>query len=136
VPAKAIGPFSTSLEVPPINFLSRNALKHAGTWRIRGRSCHAFSGCKQAMAGSWFWFDPASGDLTRIMSIDPTNDFQIPLLGAYYLADFPRVTKLRASNLQAIYQGCADAVPPAAPDLPIATLSEILAAMASPLLEA
>src|SRR5262249_52993029 len=132
LPAKAIGPFATEATVPPPDFLSRNGLKHVGTWQIRGRSCDVFSGGRHADGGTWCWFDAKSGALARIMNIQPANDFQIPIIGAYYLVDLPAPTRPSASNLQDVHKLCVQAVPLAAPSLPIITLPEILAAMASP----
>jgi hypothetical protein len=132
LPAKAIGPFDTAAVVPATDFLSVNGLTHAGTWQICGRACDAFSGRRQAPAGTWCWCDTQTGDLARIMSIDPGNDFRVPILGAYFLVDLPAITKPAASNLREVRQCCAQAAPPSAPAPPILTLSELLAAMASP----
>jgi hypothetical protein len=131
LPAQAIGPFTTTLAVPPPDFLSQTGLKHAGSWEIYGRACDAFAGRSHATAGTWYWFDAGSGDLARIMNIDPANDFQVPILGAYYLVDIPQLRTLSTSNLADVYRLCAQASPPAAPPWSIVTLPEILAAMAA-----
>jgi hypothetical protein len=136
-PAQAIGPFTTTLAVPPPDFLSQAGLKHRATWEIYGRACDAFAGRSHAKAGTWYWFDAASKDLARIMNIDPANDFQVPILGAYYQVDIPHLSTLATSNLADVYRLCAQAsspgapAPPAAPPWSIATLPEILAAMAA-----
>ena len=132
LPAKAIGPFETEVMVPATDFLSGNGLTHAGTWEICGRACDAFSGRWKAPAGTWCWCDAETGDPARIMNIDPTNDFRIPILGAYYLVDLPAITRASASNLREVRKRCTQAAPAAVPSLLIVILSDLLAAMASP----
>jgi hypothetical protein len=129
-PAQAIGPFTTTLVVPPPDFLSQAGLTHRGTWELYGRACDAFAGRSRVKtAGTWYWFDAASKDLARIMNIDPANDFQVPILGAYYLVDIPHVSTLSTSNLADIYRLCPQD-PPAPRAGLIVTMPEILAAMA------
>jgi hypothetical protein len=135
LPAQAIGPFTTTLAVPPQDFLSQAGLTHRGTWELYGRACDAFAGRGHAKAGTWYWFDAASKelartDLARIMNIDPANDFQVPILGAYYLVDIPHLSTPSTSNLADVYRLCTQDAPPARSAL-IVTLPEILAAMAS-----
>jgi hypothetical protein len=130
-PARAIGPFTTTLAVPPPDFLAQAGLTHRGTWELYGRACDAFAGRSHVKtAGTWYWFDAASKDLVRIMNIDPANDFQVPILGAYYLVDIPHLSTLSTSNLADIYRLCPQDPPPARAGL-IVTLPEILAAMAA-----
>src|SRR5262249_46805036 len=130
LPAKAFGPFATAAIVPPPDLLRVNNLGHVGSWALLGRPCDAFSGRRNARAGTWYWFD-ATGALSRIMNYDPSNDFQIAIFGAYYLVDFPTFRQVASSNLTDVHRPCSRAAISQAPS-PMLTLCDILTAMASP----
>ena len=130
-PTNAFGPFATAAIVPPPDLLRLSNFTHAGNWAVLGRSCDAFSGRRKAAAGTWYWFD-ASGNLSRIMNFDPSNDFQIAIFGAYYLVDFPTFRQVASSNLSDIHRLCSGTGGLAQAPSPMLTLCDILLAMASP----
>src|SRR5262249_41863366 len=117
--------------VPAQDFLERN-LTHAGTWDVLGRPCDAFSGRKTAQAGTWYWFDSKSANLARIMNVDPRNDFQVAVLGAYYFVDVPSLRTLASSTVSDAYKVCLRATKVPRPASPMVTLTDILDAMAAP----
>src|ERR1700738_1001802 len=91
LPVKAYGPFATPATVPAQEFLASNHFSHAGTWNVLGRSRDAFSAAlNDKQAATWYWFDSGADRLARIMNIRTENDFQVAVLGAYYLVDFGR----------------------------------------------
>jgi hypothetical protein len=132
LPTKAFGPFTTAAAVPVQDFLASNDFSHAGTWNVLGRLRDAFSARRDAKVGTWYWFDSGTDNPARIMNIDGGNDFQIAVLGAYYLADLPTFRGLSSSTLADVYKLCSTATSLPTPPSPMLTLSDILNAMAAP----
>jgi hypothetical protein len=52
-PASSFGPFATRVSVPARDFLASNNFSHAGSWKVLGRSCDAFSACRSVKAGRY-----------------------------------------------------------------------------------
>jgi hypothetical protein len=129
-PANSFGPFATRVSVPPRDFLAGNSFSHAGSWSVLGRSCEAFSARRSIKPATWFWFE--SENLTRIMNVDTPNDFQIPILGAYYFVDLPTIEHPTSSPLRDVYKQCATATSGGPPPCAMVTQSDILLAMSTP----
>jgi hypothetical protein len=133
LPSKAYGPFATSAAVPAQDFLARNHFSHAGTWNVLGRPRDAFSAAlNDTQPATWYWFDSGSDRLARIMNITTENDFQVAVLGAYYLVDFPSFRRLPSSNLGQVHEFCSRSAMPAPANSPMLTLPDILSAMGAP----
>lgn len=111
VPDAAFGPIPVKTKVPNVNGLAQFGFNHAGTWQVLGRARDAFSGRKAASPGTWFWFDSGSNRIGRIMNVAQSNDIGIPVLGSFYIIDFPRFSVEESSNIQAIFAKCANAQP-------------------------
>lgn len=130
-PASSFGPFATRVSVPARDFLAANNFSHAGSWNVLGRSCDAFSARRSVKAaGTWFWFE--SENLTRIMNVDTPNDFEIPILGAYYFVDLPTIEPPTSAPLRDLYKQCATATSGGPPPSAMVTQSDILLAMSTP----
>lgn len=133
----ALGPFTTLAKVPAATFLGDQGFAYTGTWNIVNQSCDGYAGggsSKNMQAATWFSFFSGTGSLSRIMNVDNTNDFQIPILGAYYLVNFPTFEvnvqhALPSSTATALMQkhGLDQAGPS-----PMMTLQDIQTAMANP----
>lgn len=129
LPSAAFGPYAMSAEVPPCNLLAENGFSHVGSWRIHGETCTAFSAHREAPAGTWYCFDEQSNQISRIMNVDSVNDFAVPILGAYYLVDFPAVQVAASSNLRQVLALCPSGAIQPGPS-PMRTLNDIEQAMA------
>ena len=129
LPSATFGPYATSAAVPQFNLLAENGFSNVGTWKIHGEPCTVFSARRAAAAGTWYCFDEQSDQISRIMNVDSVNDFAVPILGAYYLVDFPTVQALSSSNLPQVLALC-----PSGPSQPgpsaMLTLNDIEQAMA------
>jgi hypothetical protein len=132
LPICAFGPFATAAAVPAQDFLASNQFAHAGTWNVLAQLRDAFSASKNAKAGTWYWFNSGTHKLARIMNVDGGNNFQIAVLGAYYLVDLRRFRRLSSSPLAGLYRLCSTARSVMTPPSPMLTLSDILSAMAAP----
>ena len=133
LPVEAYGPFTTPAAVPAQDFLASNHFSHAGTWNVLGRPRDAFSGAiNDTQAATWYWFNSGVDRLARIMNIRTENDFQVAVLGAYYLVDFPSFRHLSSSTLGRVHQFCSRSVKPASVNSRMLTLPDILTAMGAP----
>ena len=132
IPTAAFGPFSSIAGVPATDFLATNQFTHAGSWMIHGAMHNSFSGRDTANAGTWYFFNSASGGLGRVMNVENTNDFKIAVLGAYYLAEVSSFATTSSSNLQSLYAGCPQAVVATAGPSAMLTQADLLGAMAAP----
>jgi hypothetical protein len=133
LPLKAYGPFVTPAAVPTPDFLARNHFSHAGTWSVLGRTRAAFSAAlNDRQAATWYWFDSGADRLARIMNIRLDNDFQVAVLGAYYLVDFPSFRRLSSSNLGRVHEFCSRSATHATAGSRMLTLPDILTAMGAP----
>lgn len=130
LPTASFGPFTAGSTVPPPDFLTINHFSHAGGWNVLGKPREAFSGRKAAKSGTWYWFDRGSGNIARIMNVENSNDFKVPVLGAYYLVDVPTFSGRALSNLKDVYEACRQAAKQVATPSPMLTLSDLLRAMA------
>ncbi|MCX4151459.1 MULTISPECIES: hypothetical protein [Paraburkholderia] len=128
-PHGAMGPYRTVAVVPTGNFLAQGGFSHAGDWAVVGRPRSAFSSKKTAEAGTWVWTDADSIRLARIMNVEQINDFSIPILGSYYLADFAQYSDNAALNLRITYDACKAANRGANPSADIVTLGGLLEAI-------
>ena len=131
LPICAFGPFATTAAVPAQDFLASNQFTHAGSWNVLGRLRDAFSANRKGKSGTWYWFDSGTDKLARIMNVDGGNNFQIAVLGAYYLVDLQRFRRHSSSLLADVYGLCLTARSVMMPPSPMLTLSDILNAMAS-----
>ena len=133
LPVKAYGPFATPAAVPAQEFLASNHFSHAGTWNVLGRSRDAFSAAlNDKQAATWYWFDSGADRLARIMNIRTENDFQVAVLGAYYLVDFPSFRRLPSSTLGRLHEFCSRSATRATAGNGMLTLQDILTAMGAP----
>lgn len=128
LPTAAFGPYECAATVPLPNFLADYGFSNVGRWEIHGEPAIAFSARREAQAGTWVWFDAQDKQPSRMMNVDSVNDFQIPILGAYYLADFPKWTSMPATNLQQVLAACPQGTSQPGPSLML-TLSDIEKAM-------
>jgi hypothetical protein len=131
LPICAFGPFATAATVPAQDFLASNHFTHVGTWNVLGVLREAFSARRKEEAGTWFWFNSGTHKLARIMNVDGGNNFQIPVLGAYYLVDLRYFRRISSSQLADVYRICSTAKGIMRPPSPMLTLSDILSAMAA-----
>jgi hypothetical protein len=91
---KAFGPYPTTVQVPTTTFLHDKGFSYIGTWKVVNRRCHGYCAAgPQNTPGTWFSFLRKSNKLSRIMNVNNTNDFNIPVLGAYYLVNFLTIKK-------------------------------------------
>jgi hypothetical protein len=130
LPSKAYGPYGSTAEVPTPTFLANEDFHHVGDWNVHGTTCMAFAAqSAPSAAGTWFWFNTQSETIARVMNVDSGNDFKLPIIGAYYLVDFPTVQNLNTSNLSQIRAMCPQGSNVPGPS-PMLTLSDIERAMA------
>jgi hypothetical protein len=140
LPTGAFGPLTTAAAVPPRDVLGTMGFSYVGTWNVQGRSCDTFAasigqhqdgqGQPTPNAASWFWFDGSSGDLMRIMNVDPANTTKIPVLGAYYLIHAVDVSS-QASKLSDVYRVCANARPVTSAPSSMLTYADVIKALAA-----
>ena len=98
-----------------------------------GRSRDAFSAAlNDKQAATWYWFNSGADRLARIMNIRTENDFQVAVLGAYYLVDFPSFRRLPSSTLGRLHEFCSRSATRATAGSDMLTLQDILTAMGAP----
>jgi hypothetical protein len=129
MPSTAMGPYACKATVPPHDLMAVGGFTNVGTWNVHNEPCIAFSQKKLgACAATWYWFDAQSHRISRIMNVDDGNDLAIPVLGAYYLVDFPAVQTLAQSNLVQLLGLCPQG--PNQPGFsPMRSLADIALAM-------
>jgi hypothetical protein len=66
------------------------------------------------------------------MNVDTPNDFEIPILGAYYFVDLPTIEPPTSAPLRDLYKQCATATSGGPPPSAMVTQSDILLAMSTP----
>ncbi len=134
---QAFGPYRTSAQVPAPTFLADAGFAYTGTWNVVNQSCDGYAGggTNDAMtAGTWFSFLTGTGTLSRIMNVDHTNDFHIPVLGAYYLVNFPTfetLTSAPALDIAAVESSAIGNAGAAGPSLML-TQQDIQTTMVNP----
>ncbi len=143
-PSQMFGPFSTTTQVPTQTFLGDNQFSYVGTWNVVNQPCDgfcAFPGMSDVdklerrptgKAGTWFSFLSQTSVPSRIMNVDNTNDFGIPVLGAYYLVNFPTFEPDPSLDLAAVLPVAKDNAPSGAAPSAMITLQDIQTAMTNP----
>lgn len=131
--ALLFGPFSTSATVPAPTFLAERGFAYTGTWNVVNQSCDGYSASPGGKAAAtWFSYLTGTDTLSRIMNVDNTNDFQLPVLGAYYLVNFPTFTT-DAQGTSALHESLTAKIsPPAAGYSSMLQQQDIQSAMANP----
>jgi hypothetical protein len=88
------GPFETTLNVPAPDFLRQMGSRYGSTWAIMGTPCESWivptpveSG--EPDHGSWYSVRLDNGHPFRIFTFDANNPCRIPILGSFYMANFP-----------------------------------------------
>jgi hypothetical protein len=130
MPTASYGPFDSTANIPVPDFLGSNRFTHAGSWNIHGKMHNAFSSRNAAQAGTWYFFDGIAGSLGRVMNVDNTNDFGVPILGADYLIEVSRF-RTTSADLQEVYGRCPHSATPAAGPSPMLTQADVFKAMSA-----
>ena len=141
---QSYGPFSTSLQVPAPDFISAKGGKYGAGWTIMGTECLSWVIPTQNGGtpdhGSWYSFNLSTGNLFRIFTFDSNNPCLIPILGSYYLANFPTFTSgtVSAEEQEEISNAIANPSEdtPAEYSQTLVTQKDILTAVANPLASA
>lgn len=131
-PTASFGPFNSTAMVPAPNFLVLNQFVHAGSWKIHNILHDTFSAHNgDQQAGTWFYFDNASGNLGRLMNVDSSNDFGIAVLGAFYFAEVSSFQAGVSGGLKNIYNSLPQGNTITGPS-PMRTQTDLLTAMSTP----
>jgi hypothetical protein len=130
-PTAVFGPFPTSVQVPGPTVLGDNGFSYIGTWDVVNQSCDGYSANIASQAATWFSFVSQTEILSRIMNVDDTNDIGIPVLGAYYLVNFPTFEVVPPAHLASFTAAINNATPGESAS-PMVTLQDIQAAMVHP----
>jgi hypothetical protein len=129
---EGIGPFPTSAQVPLPTFLANAGFSYVGTWNVVNQPCDGFSASGNSVAGTWFSFFSGTNTLSRIMNVDDTNDFEIPVLGAYYLANFPTFEPAASLDLAIVARTLKDGSSAGEASSQMLTLADIQTVMNNP----
>jgi hypothetical protein len=123
------GPFPTTAQMPAPTFLGDKQFSYVGTWDVVNQPCDGFS-ATTGQAATWFSFLSQTSTPSRIMNVDDTNDFKIPVLGAYYLVNF--ITFNPFFDGATIERAAEDNAPSGNAPSPMLTLQDIQTAMSNP----
>jgi len=127
-PTKISSAFTSSIVVPaPSLFASE--FTHVGSWKTVGRQSHAFSGRRTANPSTWIWLDAQRNRYRRMMNVDSSNDFGLPILGSFYFVDFTTFDPLVRSDLPTLFAEASKDTPGV---LAIRTYRDLASAMVSP----
>jgi hypothetical protein len=129
----SFGPFPTTAQMPKPTFLGDKQFSFVGTWNVVNQPCDGFSATAgQGQAGTWFSFLAQTSTPSRIMNVDDTNDFKIPVLGAYYLVNFITFNPNRSLDGATIERAAENNAPSGNAPSPMLTLQDIQNAMSNP----
>lgn len=135
-PSEVFGPYPTSTQVLAPTFLGDAGFSYVGTWNVVNQPCDGYSAggtTKGTTAGTWFSFFSQTNELSRIMNVDNTNDFKIPVLGAYYLVNFATFAAAAPSiDFESIDRLADDDASSGEAPSPMLTLQDIQNTMANP----
>jgi hypothetical protein len=131
--SKSFGPFETPTQVPKPTFLADTNFSYVGTWNVVNQACDGFSAtAPSGQAGTWFSFLAQTSTPSRIMNVDDTNDFNIPVLGAYYLVNFITFNPNPSPDVATIEHAAEENAPSGVAPSPMLTLQDIQTAMSNP----
>jgi len=127
----SFGPFPTTTQVPNPTFLGDKDFSFVGTWNVVNQPCDGFS-ATAGQAGTWLSFLNQTSTPSRIMNVDDTNDFKIPVLGAYYLVNFITFDPNPSPDVATIEPAAENNAPSGNAPSPMLTLQDIQTAMSNP----
>ena len=125
------GPFPTTAQMLAPTFLGDKQFSYVGTWNVVNQPCDGFS-ATTGQAGTWFSFLAQTNTPSRIMNVDDTNDFKIPVLGAYYLVNFITFNPNPSLDVATIERAAENNAPSGNAPSPMLTLQDIQTAMSNP----
>lgn len=137
---QVIGPFETTLAPPTPTFLADNGAQWANVYPLMGLPCNHWVVPTPGSSdhGSWCAFREDTGQLYRLFMMDSTNPLMLPVIGSYYIANFPSFTS--AADLSPSTRSAIDlvkrgalAAPAGGYWNPMVTQEDIHRAMAFPL---
>lgn len=128
---QSFGGFQTPTQVPKQTFLGDKNFSYVGTWNVVNQPCDGFS-ATAGQAGTWFSFLAQTSTPSRIMNVDDTNDFAIPVLGAYYLVNFITFNPNPSPDVATIEGAAENNAPSSNATSPMLTLQDIQTAMSNP----
>jgi hypothetical protein len=104
---RVLGPFDTTVQPPAPSFMADNGALWGNVYALMGISSDHWVVPTPGSSdhGSWCAFRRDTGQLFRIFMMDSTNPLMLPVIGSYYIANFPTFTPaadLSASTLSAI----------------------------------
>jgi hypothetical protein len=119
--------------VPNQTFLDDKNFSFVGTWNVVNQPCDGFSATTpSAQAATWFSFLNQTSTPSRIMNVDATNDFAIPVLGAYYLVNFITFDPNPSPDVATIEGAAEENAQAGVAPSPMLTLQDIQKAMSNP----
>jgi hypothetical protein len=139
-PTGYYGPFPTTLQVPPPNFLAQNGATYGNSWGIAGTPTDGWviptalpQGSQVPPHGTWYSINSSTGALWRVLNLDNDNPVGIPILGSYYHAYLPGFAPSGPLNLLSLISG-----PPSVGNAPSQMVSQrdIQTAISNPLASA
>ena len=125
------GPFPTTAQMPAPTFLGDKQFSYVGTWNVVNQPCDGFS-ATTGHAGTWFSFLSQTSTPSRIMNVDDTNDFKVPVLGAYYLVNFITFNPNPFLDVATIERAAENNALSGNAPSPMLTLQDIQTAMSNP----
>ncbi len=139
------GPLTTTLRIPSPTFFS-DRTQQGNTYPLAWGNMYPLMCTDSHPEGidcdhwtdqrNWYAFRRETGNLFRILTMDPTNPLLLPILGSYYLANIPtfRPNTVSESSHELIHWIRKGAVQSAPSDSnPMLTQQDIQRAMANPL---
>lgn len=137
---RILGPFATTLQAPSPSFMADNNAQWGNVYDLMGFACDHWVVPTPGSSdhGSWFAFRRDTGHLYRMFMMDSTNPLMLPVIGSYYIANFPTfasgvdLSESTRSTIEQIRNGAARS-PAAGYWNPMVTQEDIQRAMASPL---
>jgi hypothetical protein len=139
-PTNYAGPFPTSLQPLNVGLLAQAV--YGGQWAVAGTLTDGWvvpTQNVQPQHGNWYSLRSEDRILWRVLNVDSNNPLNVPILGAYFMANVSNYTPLPAYLLpppfvKMLREGKGRAV--AGAQSPLVTQRDIQSAMANPIFSA